>query len=237
MQKIIYLLIAYAVLGVAPAISAPCAPDNKPCIMAELEALLPAIDTPDWRDKAARELAKSYTRAGFEDKALALIDIIENPDTRAMTIRGIGFAAADSKWNDKERYTNLFNSLSEKAQSIDHLPSQGIAWTYIAMAQAMAGENEGASATARAMGNEALRHKAFGENAEIQAARGDIEAAMASIAEIQSTAFRNKAYRIVSSILYENGYMDGAYKAAQAIDNPYTKAQALQVFIEEKEGK
>ena len=52
-----------------------------------------------------------------------------------MTIRGIGFAAADGKWQT-EKYPPLFEKLTAKAGTIEHLPSQAIAYTYIAMAQA-----------------------------------------------------------------------------------------------------
>ncbi len=214
-----------------------CDAQDHLCLMAELEALIPSIENQSWKDKSLRELAKSYTAAGQEDKALALIPQVENADTKAMTIRGIGFAAADAGWPEPARYTALFEALVKEAQKIDHPPSQGIAWTYIAMAQAFAGDDAGATATAKAMTNEALRNKAFGENAEIQAERGDVEAALASIGHIKSEAFRNKSYRLVSKILMEGGHKDDAYKAAGRITNAYTKAEALQFIIghEDKE--
>lgn len=209
----------------------PCAPGDHLCIMEEIQQIVPSIDNQSWQDKAYRELAKSYTAAGHEDKALLLIEKVQNSDTKAMTIRGIGFAAADAHWEDKARYDALFAALAKHAAKIEHEASQGIAWTYIAMAQALAGDDEGASKTARAMTNDALRHKAFGENAEIQAERGDVKTAMASIAEIESEAFRNKAYRIVSKILMDRGNEAGAYESARAITNSYARAQALQYIV------
>jgi hypothetical protein len=211
----------------------PCAATDKPCVMKELEALAPQIDKQSWRDQTYRELAKAYTYEGMEDSAIALIGKIMTPDTKAMTIRGIGFAAADDKWNDKARYDRLWERLSAEAAKIEDLPSQGIAWTYIAMAQAFAHDDEGATRTALAMKNDALRHKALGESAEIQAERGDYAAAMVSIGHIDSVAFRNKAYRTVAKIFTDRGLLKEAYDTASKIDNPYTKAQALQLIVNE----
>lgn len=190
-----------------------------------------SIKEPAWRDKALRELAKSYTHEGDENKAISLISKIEKPDTKAMTIRGIGFAAADNNWGSRDRYETLFNSLTVEAKKIDHKPSYAIAMTYIAMAQAFARDDKGAMTTAKAMENEALRNKAYGESAEIQAERNDFDAAMASIAEINSTSFRNKAYGTVANIFTKKGKLDKAYDAAHKIDNPYSKSQALQRIV------
>lgn len=210
---------------------AACTSTDKLCIMEEIKANAAKVDRKSWRDKIYRELAKSYTHEGYEDKAIALIDIIETPDTKALTIRGIGVAAADNKWNDKARYDALFTTLTAKADVMTDEPSQAIAYTYIAMAQAFAGDNSGAFTTAKAMKNDALRNKAFGETAEIQAERKDYVNAMKSIEQIGSLAFRNKAYGIVANIFTKDGEIDKAYKAASKIDNAYSKAQAFQGII------
>lgn len=207
-----------------------CDAQNKKCVAEELQSLAAEIDNKSWRDQTYRELAKSYTHAGMEDAAIALIGRIETPDTKAMTIRGIGFAAADGKWT-QERYDRLWATLSAEAKKITHAPSQGIAWTYIAMAQAFAKNDDAATKTALAMENEALRHKALAENAEIQAQRGDFTAAMASIGHIGSASFRNKAYRIVAKIFTDDGRLQDAYRTAGKIDNSYTRAQVLQAIL------
>lgn len=219
--------------AVVPATALPdatCPATDKPCMMKELEALADAIPEKSWRDQTYRELAKTYTYEGMEDKAMPLIGKIQTPDTKAMTIRGIGFAAADGNW-PKARYDTLWDNLSKEAAKITHAPSQGIAWTYIAMAQAFAKDDEAATKTALAMKNDALKHKALGESAEIQAERGDFDAAMASIGHIDSTAFRNKAYRTVAKIFTDRGLTQEAYNTAAKIDNPYTRAQALQAIL------
>ena len=99
------------------------------------------------------------------------------------------------------------------------------------MAQAFAHDDVGATATAKAMKNDALRHKAFGETAEIQAERGDFAAAMQSIAHIDSTSFRNKAYGTVAGIFIKEDRLKDAYEAAQKIDNPVARTQILQDII------
>ena len=209
-----------------------CDASDKACLMDQAEKTAADIEEQSWKDKVYRELAKIYTYEGHEDRALSLIGKIENADTKAMTIRGIGFAAADSKWENKERYDALFAKLDTEAQKIDHPPSFGIALTYIAMAQAFAGDDAGATKTAAAMENDALRHKAFGESAEIQAERGDFDAAMDSIAHIDSLPFRNKAHLTIAKIFIKKGMMQQAYDAAMKIDdNAYMKADALQLIL------
>ena len=217
----------------AAAQEAECAPENRACILNSIEEQSAKIEQDSWRDQTYRELAK--TRA-FEDDmagALATLDKIQNPDTKALTIRGIGFAAADLKL-PQERYNQIFTDLRAKAEAIDHPPSYAIALTYIAMGQAFAGDNDGAWATAKDMENDALRHKAYGETAEIQAENGDTEAALKSIAFIDSLAFRNKAYATVSKILAEQGEYQGALKAAYQIDNAYKKATAMQYILDQQ---
>ena len=210
---------------------ASCDLQNKGCVMQEILDTASSIENPAWRDKVLRELAKSYTHEGKEDQALPLISQIQKADTKAMAIRGIGIAAADNNWKDAPRYATLFTALTKEAQKIDHLPSQGIAYTYIAMAQAFAKDDAGAMKTAKSMQNQALRNKAFGESAEIQAERGDYVAATESIQQIDSLAFRNKAYGLVAKILTQKGQLQDAYKAAQKIDNAYGKSQALQNIV------
>lgn len=208
-----------------------CSVTDKACLLSQLEQTAEHIENENWRDKALRELAKSYTYEGREDDAIRLIDKIHNPDTKAMTIRGIGFAAADSKWEKTERYNTLFQKLDGEAKKIDHPPSFGIALTYIAMSQAFAGDDAGATATAAAMENDALRHKAFGESAEIQAERGDFDAAIDSIAHIDDLAFRNKAHLTVAKIFLKKGMKQQAYDTAMKIDNTYMQAEAIQLIL------
>lgn len=229
----LYILPALAAIMIAGPAHAGCAPENRACIVDSLRKAAGKIETPAWRDQTYRELAKTLAFDGDTDGAIALIEKIENPDTKAMTIRGIGMAAADNKLS-KEDYTAVFQKLRAAADKITHPPSYAIALTYIAMAQAFAGDNEGAWKTASEMENEALRHKAYGETAEIQAEKGDYEAVSKSIESITSAAFRNKAYGTVSKILADGGEMESALKAAEAIDNPYKKAEALQYVLDKQ---
>jgi hypothetical protein len=103
--------------------------------------------------------------------------------------------------------------------------------TYIAMGQAFAGDNEGAWATAADMENDALRHKAYGETAEIQAENQDAAAAMKSIGFIESEAYRNKAYSTVSKIFANDEDFAAAFDAAMPINNAYKKAQAIEYLL------
>ena len=203
-----------------------CAATNVDCLLPELEALTGKVTEQAWRDQTYRELAKLYMARHLTAQALALIPKIETPDTRAMTIRGIGMQAAGMNL-PAEELKALFTALRAEADKIDHPPSQGIALTYIAMAQSFAGDDEGAYATAKSMTNDALRHKAFGENAEIQAGRGDLKAALESLAAIDSVSFRDKAHNTVAKIFADRKLFDDALATAGKIGNDYQKSQAI----------
>ena len=203
-----------------------CVSDDIACLLLLLKDTTADIEEVRWKDQTYRELAKLLTKKHESEEAIKLISLIENPDTKAMTIRGIGMAAAESDYDPDTRET-IFIMLRDEAEDIEHEPSYAIALTYIAMAQAFAGDDEGAMDTASDMENDALRNKAYGESAEIQAERGDIDAAMASIAAIDSVAFRNKAYRIVSKIFADRDQFDNALASAMAIENSYQRSQSL----------
>lgn len=239
-RNILFLFIFFVATGIwsagyaqDSAESLSCNAEDRACILELLETEALSIENTAWRDQVTRELAKTLAADGDLEKAISLIERIENPDTKAMTIRGIGMAAADLQLSPAE-YTQLWVRLRAEADKIGHPPSYAIALTYIAMAQAFAGDNEGAWQTASEMENDALRHKAYGETAEIQAERGDYDSAMKSIGFIDSLAFRNKAYETVSNILANNRKFEESLKAAMAIDNAYKRATAIQYLLDKQ---
>ncbi len=215
-----------------PGESAPpaCGAMDRACLMKQVEALVPGIEKQEWKDQTLRELAKTYTYEGQTDKAIALIAKIENPDTKAMTIRGIGMAAAGAKW-EPARYNSLFTKLSQEAAKIEHKASQGIAYTYIAMSQAFAGDDTGARRTASGMQNAALRNKAYGETAEIEAERGDLANALTTLAAVDSLPYRNKAYDTVSKIFLDKAMIEESYSCASKIENAYLRAKSVQRIL------
>lgn len=229
-MRLLYSLLAAAFILAAPALAAekaaPCQGTDKACLLKLLENDAAAIPENNWRDGTYRETAKLLTLQGRADDAIALIGKIKNPDTQAMTIRGIGMAEAKIK-PERAEYERVFARLQEEAAKIDHPPSHAIALTYIAMAQAFAGDDAGAAKTAGAMENDALRHKAFGETAEIQAERGDLAAATASIASIGDPIYQDKSGRTVSKIFADGAHYDSALAVAQNIKNEYQRAQAI----------
>lgn len=210
-----------------------CGIDNRGCVLKNLRRYAKEIEKDAWRDQTFRDLAKSFAGDGHIDVAISIIADVNNPDTKAMTIRGIGMEMADLELS-KEQLDTEFEKLRREAEKIEHPPSYAIALTYIAMSQAFAGDNEGAWKTASEMENDALRHKAYAETAEIQAEKKDYEAAMISISYIDSEAFRNKAYNITSKIFADQGMFDESYKAALNITNSYKKAQSLQYMLDKQ---
>jgi len=227
----LFILVLSAQAGAANDDKVPnCSAMDRACLMRQIEALTPAIEKQDWKDQTYRELAKTYTYEGQADKAIALIEKISKPDTKAMTIRGIGMAAASLKW-EQNRYSSLFAKLSQEAGKISESAAQGIAFTYIAMAQAFAGDDNGARRTAANMTNSALRSKAYAETAEIQAERGDLKNAMVTLSAIDSASFRNKAYDTVSKIFLNKAMVNEAYQCAMKIDNAYLKTKSIQRIL------
>lgn len=208
-----------------------CVPEDRECILRHMVITAADIDNKKWKDQTYREIAKTYAFDGHFDKATALLNKITTPDTKALTIRGIGMAIAPQS-HKKESLNKMFVTLRDEAEKITHPPSYAIALTYIAMAQAFAGDNKGAWITANDMKNDALRHKAYGETAEIQAEKGDFKSAKISIEKIESLAFRNKAFSTVSKILAGKKLYKDAYNAAQSITNPYKKTQSLQYILD-----
>lgn len=208
-----------------------CKITDRACMLSKLVTNSAQIENTSWRDQTYRELAKTLAFDKDFDAALNVIDLIETPDTKAMTIRGVGMMLGHYG-ESQEELTKKFAKLRVKADSITHPPSHGIALTYIAMAQAFAGDNEGAWKTTEDMKNSALKHKAYGETAEIQAEKGDFTSAKTSIEKISSLSFRNKAYEIVSKILSDKALYQDAYDAANMIDNPYKKGQAIQYMLD-----
>ncbi len=210
-----------------------CEIKDRMCIIDNLIKQSSAIDNIAWKDQTYREIAKTLAFDKKFEKALSVIDLIQTPDTKAMSIRGVGMMLGNYG-EDKESLSKKFAKLRVKADSITHPPSHGIALTYIAMAQAFAGDNQGAWDTTADMKNTALKHKAYGETAEIQAEKGDYKSAQISISKIDSLSFRNKAYEIISKILSDKKLYEDAYKAANAITNPYKKAQAIQYMLDKQ---
>lgn len=208
------------------AVEKTCAPTDTACLLPQLETLAQKIENVSWRDQTLRELAKLYMAKGMSKEAIAIIPRVETPDTRAMTIRGIGMEAAKLKL-PQAQYNELFAALRVEADKIEHAPSLGIALTYIAMAQAFAGDDAGAMKTAHDMTNAALRHKAFGETAEIQAERGDLNAALASLAAIDDLSFRNKAHGTVAKLFADRHLYAAALETSNKIDNDYQRSQVL----------
>lgn len=236
MHKIIFVfgslfILAYAADAFASQDKMPgCAATDRACLAKQIELLAPQMEQQAWKDQTLRELAKTYAYDGQADKAIALIDKIQTPDTKAMTIRGIGMAAAGGKWS-KSKYDTLWTNLAKEAAKIQHPPSQGIAYTYIAMSQAFAGDDMGARKTAAAMDNQALRNKAFGETAEIEADRGDLKNALISLDAVDTQDYKNKAYATVSRIFIDKGMIDEGFTCANHIDNAYLKAKSLQLIL------
>lgn len=226
----IKLWVLFIALMTLPAFAAradvACTVEDKPCLIKALDELTATIPEDNWRDQTWREVAKLMAASGMIDEALALIPKIKTPDTKAMTIRGIGMAAAEAKL-PKEKLDDMFIKLRVEADKIEHPPSHAIALTYIGMAQAFAGDDAGAMATSASMTNPALRNKAYAETAEIQAERHDLPAVLKSLTAIDDSGYKDKEMGIIVKIFSDRGQYAHALEVAKLIGNTYQKSQAL----------
>ncbi len=223
------------IMEVAPA-HAQCALADKACLYSSLQSNIETITEPRWRNTAYRDLAESLAFDGDIDRAVSLVQKIDNADTQAMTIRAIGMVVALHRDLADADYMAIFAKLDASTQTIKDEGARDIGYTYIAMAQAFAGLDADATKTTDAMKNPALKHKAFGETAEIQAEKGKLTEAMHSIELIDSVAFKNKALGIVSDIFVKKGDLDSALQIANAITNPTRKSKAMQTIINHQIG-
>src|SRR5688572_15387865 len=120
-------LLAFILCGLAGAHSparaqagaVACAGTDKTCLLNLLENSAAAIPEESWRDGTWREAAKLLALEGRTDDAIAMIARIKNPDTQAMTIRGIGMAAAKTE-QDTAKRARIFTQLHAEAAKITH---------------------------------------------------------------------------------------------------------------------
>jgi hypothetical protein len=208
-----------------------CQSTNISCIQSSIATETTNITEPRWKNQSYRDLAVSIAFAGDIDGAIDYIKKIDNSDTQAMTVRAIGMALAIHKDLPVEQYRTIFKKLNDFTSTIIDEGARDIAYTYIAMAQAFAGLDDDAHTTTLVMKKDALKHKAYGETAEIQAERGDFTRAMFSINAIDSVSFKNKALGIVSAIFLKAGDIDHAYQTAIQITNSTKKTNALQKIV------
>jgi hypothetical protein len=213
-----------------------CQVEDHACLFSIIETEAESMTESRWRNQAYRDLAVSYIMEGKINSAVGLVDKIDNPDTQAMTIRAMGMAVALHQDLDDAQYRVIFQKLDEKAATIKDEGAKDVAYTYIAMAQAFAELDDDATKTTENMTNPALKHKAFGETAEIQAERGEYDLAMQSINAIDSIAFKNKALGIVSGIFVKKEQYDRALSTAMQITNSAKKISAIQKIIDARQG-
>jgi hypothetical protein len=220
---LLFTLCALPHKGYAQELNA-CKGSDLKCVLDYSARDIDAIEDQNWKDQIIRDLVMRYADSGYKEEALALIDKVQNPDTKAMSIRAAGFGLAKfSKVGSAKSDKAYFKQLDDRAETIEHEGARAIAYTYIAMGEALAGLDEDATQTALAMDNSALRNKALAESAEIQAERGDLQAARLSISHIDNAAFKDKAYSITAEIFIKQGQYDEAIAMAARIENAYKR--------------
>jgi hypothetical protein len=208
-----------------------CKEDIRSCLLDDLKAAITKIDKQTWTDRALRDFAKVQAELGTVTPALKAAQKIDNPDTRAMALRGIAIAVAQS-----ERYApaqdTILAKISRQAKTMDHAPSRAIARTYIAKALAIAGHDRSAYETAAKIDNGDMRNKAYGAIAEAQARQGHTQAVITSLGKVDDAGYRNRQYKTTAKMLADKGDMKAARRLANAIEgNAVLRAGTLQALL------
>ena len=208
-----------------------CEKPLQACLLHDLQAAITKIDKQTWTDRALRDYARVQTELGDVDPALRAEEKIDTPDTRAIAIRGIAIAVAESD-RDAPLKTRIFAKLDQHAKALEHAPSRAIARTYIAKARAIAGRDRAAYQIAAKIDNTDMRNKAYGAIAEAQARQGRIKAVMTSLGKVDDTGYRNRQYKTTAKMLADGGDMKAARRLANAIEgNAVLRAGTLQALL------
>lgn len=207
-----------------------CDRENTRCLYDSLLQITEDIDNTNWKDQTYKEFSVLLTASNEPDQAINVIKLINNPDTKAMAIRANAMAITEHAFYQK-KYSQLFENLITAANTIEHLPSKSIAYTYIAIAQAIAGDFNSALSTALSMENESLKNKALAEISELTAQRNQFNETVQALSSIQTSHYRDKASLNVSKIFSDNNKYDQAMKIMAMINSPYQKSQSLLTII------
>jgi predicted negative regulator of RcsB-dependent stress response len=207
-----------------------CDRENHTCHYEALLQTVKDIENTKWKDQTYKDVSVLLTSSNQPLKALKTLNLISNPDTKAMAIRACAKVVAEHD-SYKKNASQLFEQLITSADSIEHPPSKAIAYTYIAIAQAEYGAFPNALNTASLMHNESLKNKALAEISKIMAQRNQFNETIEALSSIQSEHYRDKTSLSISKIYSENNQYDEAMKIMSMIHNPYQKSQSLLAII------
>lgn len=207
-----------------------CAQDDFDCVLLKLQADMQSIPYQPWRDQTMRDMASLMTEQGRPNMAIRLIPEIQNPDTKAMTIRSIAVALADTTLSTDEK-SAIYKTLIKEAQAMTHEPSQQIALRYIAKGQALSLFDDESRNTVMMITNPSQRDKAFAEIAEVQAKHGFTSRAIKTVKTIESESYRDQVYGNLTTILAKAGDFKAATSVSGLIKAPYNRTQALMAVV------
>ncbi len=232
MRLLYFLAFTFFLITSAQAADAPplCASGDNTCLFTALQNATKNIDNDRYRDQTLRDMSKLMIHEKNFPAAIDLFHQIKSADTKAMTLRGIGVATAETDFLESDK-KNIYTNLIEAAEEITEEDSRVIALRYVAKGQALAGFDDDAHATMRMIDNRSQRDKAFEEIAEVQAKQDKLGEAVKSIAAIESPPYRDRAYGAISKIFVHKENYESAIKTAQMIETPYNRAQALLLIL------
>ena len=175
--------------------------------------------------------AEAQAQAGDLDGAFATVQTIDDAGERVRAL--VGIASARAQAGDSSSARGAFAAALSIAQNMDDESyragalSRARALSYIARAQARAGDLDGAFATARTIDAHDGWAEAWSAIASTQAEAGDVDGALSTVRTIDGGYEHSWALHAIAKAQAEAGDVDGALSTARRIYFAQGRAKSL----------
>jgi tetratricopeptide (TPR) repeat protein len=226
-------------------------------VIQEAMTLAQRVDTKDKREQVLREVATAAARVMGAERAIALVETIEDPDERntALSILAVALAEAGSPWRASQLAERLLSAAERVPQGWD----RNNAIEAIAVSLAEVGEKEKALAVVETIDEERARQHALRDVSQAEAIEpqtstappapqpGDLEFARRAFAELRRDIFSYNEYDMPASMarrrrrdavvrvardLGQAGDWETALEAVDVLDRAQYRAEALHAVAE-----
>jgi tetratricopeptide (TPR) repeat protein len=226
-------------------------------VIQEAMALAQRVDRKDTRELVLREVATAGAQVMGAERAIALVETIEDPDERnaTLSVLAVALAEAGSPW----RASQLAERLLSAAEGVPPGWDRNNAIETIAVSLAEVGEKEKALTTVEAIGEERARRHALRDvsQAEVIVPQthatppsprpGDVEHARRAFAGLRRDIFSYNEYDMPASMarrerkdavirvardLGQAGDWETALKAVDVLERASYRAEALRAVAE-----
>ncbi len=235
----VFLFFTVTSLGATPAFSQEeaetkqesCTISDTPCLLQDIIATIPSVETQEWKDETLKGVILSYAAIHDFASALPLVSQISSPDLKSKTIGEISKHVKDTE-TEQDKQKIIFTSIQVEAQKITDPNAFSNALTQLAIAQSQTLENSDVKKTLSLIENQAFLQRANAELANEYAKTNDIDNALSHLEAIDNPSVKNKGYETVAYTLLGNDHYNSAYDVAQKVSNTYVKNQIILTLIQ-----